>query len=323
MEELNTKVLKLSKHHLGIFALIIANIIWGAASPIFKWSLQDIQPFTLAFLRFFIGALVILPFTLHNLHVKREDWGKLALMAFLGITINISFFFVALQITASVNAPIIGSAGPVFIILGSLFFLKEKIKKIVLIGTLVSLLGVIAIIAEPLIDRGLDASFLGNLFLIVAVLGGVGHTLIMRKMARAYTALTITFWTFAIGSLSFVPMMFREVQRVGFLTDVGMQGFIGIVFGSLLCSALAYYLYALALKYVIASESSVFTYMDPIVAIAIAVPLLGEKITPIFTIGSLLVFAGIFIAEKRVQWHPLHLLLHHHKHAHDYVAPSV
>ncbi|MDP3940924.1 MAG: DMT family transporter [bacterium] len=323
MEELNDKTLRLSKHRLAVVALIVANIIWGAASPIFKWSLQDIQPFTLAFLRFFLAALIILPFTLHQLHVKRQDWGKLALMSFFGITINISFFFVALQITASVNAPIIGSAGPVFIILGSLLFLKEKLKKIVLIGTLVSLIGVVAIVAQPLIEKGLDASFIGNLFLIVAVLGGVGHTLLLRRMTRNYSSLTITFWTFALGSVTFIPMMYREVQRGGFLTGVGMQGFIGIVFGALLCSALAYYLFAIALKYVVASESSVFTYMDPIVAIAIAVPLLGEKITPIFTIGSLLVFTGIFIAEKRINWHPIHLLFNHQKRPHDYASPPV
>src|SRR3989344_9043080 len=123
MEELNSKTLRLSKHHLAIFALIIANIIWGAASPIFKWSLQDIQPFTLAFLRFFIGALLLLPFTLHNLHIQKRDWVKLSLLSLSGITINISFFFIAIQMTSSINAPIIASAAPVFIIVGSFLFL--------------------------------------------------------------------------------------------------------------------------------------------------------------------------------------------------------
>ncbi len=45
-----------------ILALIITNIIWGAASPIFKFALQNIPPFTLAFIRFFFAGLLFLPF---------------------------------------------------------------------------------------------------------------------------------------------------------------------------------------------------------------------------------------------------------------------
>lgn len=308
MEQLNNKTFRLSKHHLAVFALIIANIIWGAASPIFKWSLQDIQPFTLAFLRFFIGALLLLPFTLHNLHIKKRDWVKLSLLSLSGITINISFFFIALQMTASINAPIIASAAPVFIILGSFLFLHEKLKRVVVIGTVVSLLGVLAIIIEPLIEKGLDASAIGNLLLIVSVFSSVGHTILLRGIAKRYASLTITFWSFILGSIPFLPMMMTEVQDHGFLTNLGLQGLVGILFGAVLSSAVAYYLYTLALKYMVASEAGVFTYMDPIIAILIAIPLLGEKITPIFILGSVLVFLGIFIAEKRLNWHPIHKL---------------
>jgi drug/metabolite transporter (DMT)-like permease len=293
---------------MSIVGLIIANLIWGAASPIFKWSLQDIEPFTLAFLRFFLGALILLPFTLHALHVDKKDWVKLLLIALTGITINISFFFLGLQKTASVNSPIIASAAPVIIILGSMLFLGERPKKIVILGTLLSLLGVISIIIEPMIESGLDASVIGNLFLILSLFGSVLHTILLKGFTRKYSSLTITFWSFFIGSFSFLPMMAVEVKTHGFLTDLTMQGLIGIIFGAVLASAVAYYLYALALKYVIASEVSIFTYMDPIVAILIAIPLLGEKITPVFIIGSILVFLGILIAEKRLAWHPIHKL---------------
>lgn len=293
---------------MAVVGLIIANLIWGAASPIFKWSLQDIEPFTLAFLRFFIGALILLPFTLHRLHVDKKDWLKLLLISLTGITINISFFFLGLQKTASVNAPIIASAAPVIIILGSILFLGERPKKIVILGTLLSLIGVISIIVEPMIEKGLDASVIGNLFLILSVLGSVIHTILLKGFTRKYSALSITFWSFLIGGAFFLPMLSVEVQNHGFLTNLTMQGLIGILFGAVLASALAYYLYALALKYVVASEAGIFTYMDPVVAIVIAIPLLGEKITPVFVFGSILVFVGILIAEKRLPWHPIHKL---------------
>ena len=43
--------------HLAILAVIAANIIWGATPPIFKWALEEINPFTLAFFRFFLKKI--------------------------------------------------------------------------------------------------------------------------------------------------------------------------------------------------------------------------------------------------------------------------
>jgi drug/metabolite transporter (DMT)-like permease len=300
--------MRFSKHNLAIICLIIANLIWGAGSPIFKWSLENVQPFTLAFLRFFIGALILLPFTLHKLHIKKADWVKLTLLSLSGITFNIAFFFLGLQRTTSINAPIIASSAPVFILLCSIIFLKEKPGKKVIYGTVISLFGVVAIILQPLIERGLDASIFGNLLLILSMFSGVGHTILLKNIANRYTALTLTFWSFVIGSLGFLPMLIPEIQDHGFLTGVNMQGLIGILFGAILSSALAYYLYSLALKYMIASEVGIFVYMDPVIAVIIAIPLLGEKLTPIFLLGSFFVFLGIFISEGRLHYHPFHKL---------------
>ena len=48
-----------------VIALIIANIIWGAAAPIFKLALTNIPPFTLGFIRFFFAGSILLPIMLH------------------------------------------------------------------------------------------------------------------------------------------------------------------------------------------------------------------------------------------------------------------
>ena len=137
----------LSSNHFrtAVIALIIANIIWGAAPPIFKWALQDIEPFTLAFLRFFIASIMILPFAYKHLHVKREDIAEVFLIGFLGVTLNIAFFFLGLKYAPSINASIIGSAGPIFLILFAFLFLREKPKERVIAGSLIGLLGVLVI----------------------------------------------------------------------------------------------------------------------------------------------------------------------------------
>lgn len=294
-------------HNQAILALIVANIIWGAASPIFKFALENIPPFTLAFLRFFGASLILFPFTVKTLWVKREDWLNLFILSFFGITINISFFFFGLKYAPSINAPIISSAGPVFIYLFSIFFLKEKNHPKVLVGTVVSLLGVLIIIGQPLL-RGFTGQFMGNIFFVLATIGAVVHAVFCKEISVKYRAATITFWSFLIGSFTFFPFFIMEMGKLHPINSLDYRGVTGLIFGIFLSSALGYFLFDWGIKKVEAQEAGLFYYIDPVVAAMIAIPLLGEVITSVFLLGSLLVFSGIFIAEGRLHYHPLHKL---------------
>ncbi|MDP3955344.1 MAG: DMT family transporter [bacterium] len=295
------------KHQKAIIALIIANIIWGAASPIFKWSLTNVEPFTLAFLRFAFAAILLYPLAKHSLYVAKKDWVKLLILSLAGITFNISFFFFGLKLAPSINAPIIATAGPIFLLICCLFFLKEKLRPKIAIGTAIGFLGVLFIILRPIFENGFNLAVLGNLFFVLATAGAVIHTVFLKKLAPRYHPLTIAFWSFFIGSVSFLPFFYFEVQKVGFLPNLELPGLFGILFGIFLCSALAYYLYDWAIKQLYAQEVGVFAYLDPIIAIIIAIPLLGEIPTPTYLLGALFVFAGIFIAQGRIPYHPFGL----------------
>ncbi len=299
--------MKLSKAHKAIFALIVANIIWGAASPIFKWSLQGTPLFTLAFLRFLIPLILIFIFTKKkDLAIKEKDFMKIFMLSFLGLSINIAFSFIGLTQTASINAPIIGSSGPIFIVLGSLLFLNEHPKKKVILGNMIGFLGILLILLQPLIQHTPNMAILGNFFLIIATLGTVGNTIISRKVLQEYKPITITFWAFLIATITFLPPFAQEVLTKGFLPHANMHAFVGIIFGAFLSSWVGYYLFFYSLKYLMASEIGVFQYIDPVVTIVIAMPLLHEVPNATFLFGSFLIFFGIYVAEGRIHYHPLH-----------------
>ncbi len=227
-----------------------------------------------------------------------------------GITLNIIFFFYALQRTASINAPIIGSMGPIMVLVGSVIFLRERIKKSAIIGTGVSLAGILLIIFQPLLGKGMDGEITGNLLLIVATLGAVISTVVGRKFLTPQNAAGMTFWACFIGTFTFLPFMLLEYgNNPGWMANLDYRGVTGIIFGGVFSSLIAYTIYDWALAKLPAYRTGVFTYIDPVIAIIIAIPLLGEKITLPFILGSILVFLGILIAEKRLHYHPLHKLL--------------
>lgn len=299
----------LNSKQSAILALIIANTIWGAASPIFKWALFNIPLYTLAFFRFYVASLILIPFVWKkDFTVQRNDIWPLIGLSIMGITVNIIFFFQGLKNAPSINAPIIASSGPIFLLIASILLLHERPQRKTIIGTLISLLGVLVIVARPLWEQGFDVyAVLGNVYFLIATIGAVGHILISKTLIPKYSALILTFWSFVIGSLTFFPFFAYETWTTG-LVQLDIRGITGLIFGIFLSSALAYFLYVWAVGKVAASEVGMFTYIDPVIATIIAIPLLHETVTPLFLLGSIFVFLGIFYAEGRLHWHPFHQL---------------
>jgi len=302
--------MKLSNYKLAILALIITNVIWGASIPIFKWSLQEVPPFTFAFMRFFISAIILLPFTIHSLKISRQDFVSLFVLSFLGFFLHIGILLYGLSISSSVNASVIATAAPIFLLIGSAILFKEKIKSRTIVGTAISLIGVTAIILRPIFDHGLDGTILGNSLFVLSTISFVGYTFILKNYVTHLRAVTVTFYLFAFATLTFLPFYLVEATQKNILFALSGQAFIGILFGAVFTSVIGYILYNFAIRKVKASETGIFLYIDPFITVLIAVPLLHENITFTFVIGALLVFIGIFIAEKRLQYHPLKQLFH-------------
>jgi drug/metabolite transporter (DMT)-like permease len=299
--------MKLSKHRIAVLALILTTIIWGASPPIFKWALEAIPPFTFIFVRFLLATLILLPFATHKLKVAKKDIPKIALLGFVGFTLHIPTIFIGLTLAPSINASMIATAAPVFLIIGSFYMLREIPRKKLLFGTILSMLGILLIILRPFFESGFNGSIIGNLLYLTSTFSFVIYTILLREFRLPYSPLTITFWIFAFATVTFFPLYLWESHAVAL--QLPWQGLVGILFGAVLTSNVAYMLFNFALKYIHANEVGVFLYIDPIVTVMIAIPLLGETITMTFLLGALLVFAGIFIAEGRLHYHPFHKLL--------------
>lgn len=295
-------------------ALIIANIIWGGASPIFKFALENIPPFTLAFIRFFFASVLFVPIVFNYWQkIDKKNWLEIFLTGFFGIFINITFFFLGLKKTESINAPIIASSAPIFIYLFSIVFLREKPKLKVLFGIFISLIGVLTIIFSPFLLKNHQINlgqFEGNLFIFLATLGYVVSTIISRDLLKKVNPYLVTFFSFFFSSFLFLIFIPKELEKWSF-NQLNLNGWLGIIYGVFFSSAAAYFLFYYGLSKIKAQEAALFTYIDPVVAVIIAAPLLGEYPNIFYFLGTAFVFSGIYLAEKRIHYHPLNRIKHY------------
>jgi drug/metabolite transporter (DMT)-like permease len=300
--------MKLSNTQAAVLSLIIANIIWGAAAPIFKWTLQDIDPFTFSFLRFFLSAIIIFPFVYKKLRIKREDIYLIIFLSVVGYAFRIAYTMYGLKFAPSINDLIISSAAPIFLVISAILFFHENARKKLILGISLSFLGILVIIFQPILASGFTVSFIGNVFLTISMILSVLYVFLLKHLTPKYNVLTILFWAFAIASITLLPFASVEVIKGEFINGVSMQAIIGLTFAVLFSTVLAHSLNVYGIKYIKASEVGIFSYVDPFVGVAIAQPLLGEHLTPHYLIGACLVFLGIFIAENRLHYHPFHML---------------
>lgn len=302
--------MKSSNRNKAIFALIITNIIWGAAFPIYKWSLENLDPYNFAFLRFFIAALIILPFTKYNLKIHKDDYFKITFASLAGVTMTVLLWLTGLKYTASINAPIIGATEPIFILFLATFILREKLKKRIVIGTLISMVGVLLIVFKPTVSDNASNALFGNILFLLATFCGITYSLIIKRLTKKYHLLTLTFWSFLIGALGLMPFALYSTYMHGFFPNLNFQGIVGIVYATIFSSVVAYTLFTYGIRNLQANESGIFIYIDPIIALIVAMPLLGETITMTYAFGSLLVLTGIYIADGNIHPHITHKVKH-------------
>ena len=299
-----------------IIAIIIAELIWGAAPPIFKLSLNSIPPFTLAFIRFFFAGLIFLPFALKKYKkLTGHQWYLILLGSLFGVVINVSAFFVGLQYAPSINVNIISAVGPLVLYIMSIVILHERAHPQVLRGMFISFIGVLIIFFAPFYktifkeDIFSISVVFGNILFVIAMLSNMLQLVINKKIIAQVDVIVIVCMQFLIGSVVYFPLMLGELRFWSF-TQMNSGAWVGVLYGVLFSSAIAYYFFALALKNMSAQKLGVFDYMKPIITVAVAIPLLGEYPDAFFIVGGILIFIGIFISERHPHYHRMHKKLH-------------
>lgn len=296
---------KIKKNQAFLY-LILANIIWGATSPIIKLSLESIDTFVFLFLRFFVASFLFLPLATNKLYIAKKDYGIVLATSLSGGALTVSLLLLGLQHTSSINAPIIGASGPIFLLIFASILFHEKLRRKTLLGTLISMLGVLIIVFQPTPIEQTKGFLLGNLFLLLSTLSGVIHTFLLKKLITRYSLFSLNFWSSLLSALFLMPLALYSTYQYGFLPHITVAGALGLLYTIIFSSAVAFTLFAIGINKLKVNETGIFAYVAPFAAIVVAIPLLGEKITPLYLLGGFFIFVGISIVQMRIKFHPFH-----------------
>jgi drug/metabolite transporter (DMT)-like permease len=279
---------------------VIAMIIWGLS---FIWSTQvyrNLNPTATIFLRLVIATIfftaILFIFGL-NEKVERKHLGLFALAAMFEPFLYFIFEGYGLKHTS----PIIGSAIiamiPLVTPVAATIFLKEKLSPMNIAGFIISFVGVMIMLVNK--DLEFVASTKGVIFLFCAVLVAVGYSISLAKLTKLYKPLTITWMQNIIGMLYFLPMTIVmeqfEPSNFGNISEYIMP----LVCLGVLCSAVAYSLWAFAFSKLGASRANVYSNLIPVFTGIFSFILGIEALSSNKILGIVLVVVGLVFSQIR------------------------
>ena len=296
----------MSSRTKAYLALLAVALIWGMALPLVKPSLNFVSPYQFLYFRYLIAAPLLLPVLIgyaFKLKLTLKTYLQIIALEILGTPIALPLLYQGLKLTSGLEASLLGATGPIFTVVGGIIFLNERETKREWRGLLLSFLGTLILVLEPLItgkNSGVGFSLLGNLLILGHNLLNTAYLLMAKKLYRQLPKLFVTGLSYpvALASLWLILTLTHQSTAISLLSIPAValaSGYMAIL-GSIV--ALALLLYGQNLIEV--SEASLFAYLQGIIAIPTAWLILNEAPTWPMAAGIILITAGVIFAEKRV-----------------------
>lgn len=286
-----------SKTFTGDILIIIAGLFWGSMG-IFVRHLGDLgfTSIQIASLRLSCAAIIYVLILL----VKDRKGFKIALKdipLFLGLgLLSILFFtycyFTAIRIMTMSTAAILLYTSPIWVMLMSCVFFKEKLTMPKVIALILAFMGCAFV-------SGIGGDSKLTMFGILVGLGsGIGYGLysILGTVAlRKYSTYTVTTYTFIVAGLgSFLvadtPDMISKIQATNVPETLGF-----VLLTSVITAVIPYLLYTLGLSKTIASRAAILATVEPVAATVFGLVVMKEKVSLLAFVGIILVLGAIVV----------------------------
>ena len=282
---------------------VLAIVLWGMS---YIWSDRLIAlgvPISYFVpLRIFVAGIILLLFNILTKEfrlIARKDIWKFMLLSLFEPLIYFFCETYGIKETGSptISAMIIASV-PIFSVGAGFLFFKERISVINALGIAVTLGGICLVLLKQGGDEGVPQNFiLGVVLLMIAVFSEVGHASLTKLLADGYKPQVIVMYQFLIGTVYFLPFFLTRGIENFDARLVSWEVLEPILCLAVLCSSLAFSLWAMAIKKLGVGKSSVFLAMM-CVATALVAEVIGREHLSLFQwLGVLIAVLGIVLSQ--------------------------
>jgi drug/metabolite transporter (DMT)-like permease len=275
-------------------AFAALSLIWGVPYLFIKVAIDGgVSPFFLAWARLVLGAALLWAIVPRQGLEMLRNGPRRWILAYAAVEMTLPFPLIAAgeqHVDSSVAAIVIATVPLLIALLALRFDHTERPTRTRLVGMLIGLGGVVALVGIDL--SGNSEEILGAAAVMVAALGyAAGPMIIKRHLVDFDPRATMA------ASLSFAAVLLTPAALLTVPTTVPpADALASIVVLGLLCTATAFVILVVLVKEVGAGRASIITYINPVIAVALGVAVLGESPGAGAIAGLLLILAGSWLS---------------------------
>lgn len=274
--------------------------LWALTFIWFKKAVAWYEPVTIIFLRLVLASLLLYSFAKLSRQyqaVKRSDYKWFMLLAlsepffyFIGESFGLKY------VSTTISSAIIATI-PLFSPLAAALFTREKVTFFAWSGIIVSFAGILLMVFN--LDFSFNAEPKGIALLFLAVFSAVAYSILIKRLANKYSALTIISTQSLIGAIYFLPL-FLVMDFSTFITITPpLSVILAIIQLSVFGSCMAFLLFIMVIAKLGMVKANLFTNLIPVFTAILSYFVLAEIFTVQKMIAILLVIGGIVVAQTR------------------------
>jgi drug/metabolite transporter (DMT)-like permease len=283
---------------LGLFGFLLVATAQVSNMILARGVAGSVPPFTIAFFRWSIVALGLLPVVVMAL---REKAGVLqgqtlgiVVAGFLGMFVCGGPVYIAGVTTSAINLSLIMALSPLVVLLFSFVSGQEAVHRSQLVGMLLSLAGAALIITRGQGSFGSGVA-VGDLLVLMAMLAWAGYTLLQNRVGPGVSFLARIGLFAAAGALFSLPFAIHEMWSAPSAAFSGHAALV-YLFAGLVPGLFAYSAYAWLGGKFGAVSTSLSLYLGPIVSAVLSMLFLGEAPSIVLLIGGTLSLGGMWLS---------------------------
>ena len=295
----------MSQNIKAYFMVFCATLFWAGNFNIGKFAfIENISPFSLAFLRWLLVWIILMPFTYKEIYsLKSKIYKNFKLLFLLGLSsvfLYSALTYKALNYTQVINASLFNTAVPATIILVCFILKIEKTNIFQLSGLLISTLGILAIVTKLDLNILLSLSFnKGDLFMIIAIISWGVYSAFLKKRNFEISLLSLVQLICTFGLFLLAPAFLIELNQ-GYLIDINLNLICILLYVAIFPSIGSYYCWAGAVSIIGANRAGIFLSLIPLFSSIFAIIFFNEKFLFFHLIGTILIILGLILSNKKV-----------------------
>jgi len=280
-----------------VFSFIAISFIWGSTWAVSKLGIEQLPLAVLAYLRNLIAGSIMVTYFFYNGYSfpNIKQLIKFSILSMLLFTINCLLVLYSLEYIPSHIAAVIGCTSPLFIYVIQRIKKRTEINIFFILGCIISIAGIYMLVSSDLPKGSKQYYFLGILLSFIAVLAwSIGFCVMENNKKEENIYYSFAWQLFISGIVLYILSLFST--NTFYFTSISFNGWLIVTYLSIIGSVLAFICLAYTMKFLPPNISSLYVFINPIVAFCISVFFFKITITILELSGIMFSLVGLWVS---------------------------